>query len=294
MKVKDSALNNEDKKEYTLDDYEPCTYTNREGKTVEVTIPTGKQLSLLTNEIAGYDKGKGHYMFTDLPQGEYAVMFKSKKFGEYLWKATDCNMGGDDTRDSDGEPYYMELTGSQLEKTIIPNIHMPTILEMEQQMKEDAKQDGRNPGVEASYHYHSPYHDSGFYPGRPIDFQKTNENGTVNLNGAEFKMATSDSYEVKFTYNKENGKYEVMRSVEKELLKLKTCYIQYLGPALKVGILLYILEDRPEAVEDEEIIAYYSSLEDGGIITYRVVKNNVAAGSFRTKGDDKEYIKICS
>lgn len=56
-------------------------------------------------------------------------------------------------------------------------------------------------------------------------------------------------------------------------------------PALKVGSLIYIKEGNPEDVEDKDIIAYYSSQEDGGIITHRVVKNNVAAGSFRTKGD---------
>lgn len=56
-------------------------------------------------------------------------------------------------------------------------------------------------------------------------------------------------------------------------------------PALKVGSLIYIQEGAPEDVEEEDIIAYYSSTEDGGIITHRVVKNNVVAGSFRTKGD---------
>lgn len=56
-------------------------------------------------------------------------------------------------------------------------------------------------------------------------------------------------------------------------------------PALKVGSLIYIKEGNPEDVGEEDIIAYYSSKEDGGIITHRVVKNNVAAGSFRTKGD---------
>lgn len=56
-------------------------------------------------------------------------------------------------------------------------------------------------------------------------------------------------------------------------------------PALKVGSLIYVKEGKPEDVKDKDIIAYYGSGEDSGIITHRVVRNNVTAGSFRTKGD---------
>lgn len=56
-------------------------------------------------------------------------------------------------------------------------------------------------------------------------------------------------------------------------------------PALKVGSLIYIQEGPPEEAKEDDIIVFYSSLEDGGIITHRVVKNNVVAGTFRTKGD---------
>lgn len=59
-------------------------------------------------------------------------------------------------------------------------------------------------------------------------------------------------------------------------------------PAVPVGSLLYVREVPPEDVEDEDIIAFYSSLEDGGIITHRVVKNNVVSGTFHTKGDANE------
>lgn len=56
-------------------------------------------------------------------------------------------------------------------------------------------------------------------------------------------------------------------------------------PAIKVGSLIYVHAGVPEDVEEEDIIAFYSSIEDGGIITHRVVKNNVVSGMFRTKGD---------
>lgn len=56
-------------------------------------------------------------------------------------------------------------------------------------------------------------------------------------------------------------------------------------PALKVGSLIYIHEDLPEDVKEDDIIAFYSSSEEGSIITHRVVKNNVVSGNFRTKGD---------
>ena len=61
-------------------------------------------------------------------------------------------------------------------------------------------------------------------------------------------------------------------------------------PAIPVGSLLYVRSGDPEQVEDEDIIAFYGSLEDSGIITHRVVKNNVVSGTFFTKGDanDKE------
>ena len=44
----------------------------------------------------------------------------------------------------------------------------------------------------------------------------------------------------------------------------------------------------PKEVKEEEIIAFYSSLEDSGIITHRVTENNVVSGIFRTKGDANE------
>ena len=59
-------------------------------------------------------------------------------------------------------------------------------------------------------------------------------------------------------------------------------------PELPVGSLIYVKEDIPEKVQPDTVIAFYGSLEDSGIITHRVVKNNVVSGTFRTKGDANE------
>lgn len=59
-------------------------------------------------------------------------------------------------------------------------------------------------------------------------------------------------------------------------------------PAVPVGSLLYVSAEAQEDVEEDEIIAFYSALEDGSVITHRVVKNNVVSGTFITKGDANE------
>ncbi len=56
-------------------------------------------------------------------------------------------------------------------------------------------------------------------------------------------------------------------------------------PELPVGSLIYVCGGAPEDAEPDDVIAFYGSLEDSGIITHRVVKNNVVSGTFRTKGD---------
>lgn len=56
-------------------------------------------------------------------------------------------------------------------------------------------------------------------------------------------------------------------------------------PTIKVGSLLYVREENVEEIKEEDIIAFYSSVEEGSIITHRVVKNNIVSGAFRTKGD---------
>lgn len=59
-------------------------------------------------------------------------------------------------------------------------------------------------------------------------------------------------------------------------------------PKMPVGSLIYVQEGTPEEVEAEDIIAFYSSLEDSGIITHRVVENKIVTGTFTTKGDANE------
>ncbi len=59
-------------------------------------------------------------------------------------------------------------------------------------------------------------------------------------------------------------------------------------PTIPVGSLLYVQGGQPEEVDREDIIAFYSSAEGGGIITPRVMENNVVMGVFHTKGDANE------
>lgn len=59
-------------------------------------------------------------------------------------------------------------------------------------------------------------------------------------------------------------------------------------PKLPVGSLIYVQEEVFEEVEAEDIIAFYGSPEDSGIITHRVVENNIVSGVFKTKGDANE------
>lgn len=61
-------------------------------------------------------------------------------------------------------------------------------------------------------------------------------------------------------------------------------------PVMPVGSLIYVYEEPPEEIEEQDIIAFYASLEESGIITHRVVTNNIVSGVFVTKGDanDKE------
>lgn len=55
-------------------------------------------------------------------------------------------------------------------------------------------------------------------------------------------------------------------------------------PKVPVGSLIYVREGKPEEMEEKDIIAFHG-MPDGGIITHRVVTNNVVSGTFTTKGD---------
>lgn len=56
-------------------------------------------------------------------------------------------------------------------------------------------------------------------------------------------------------------------------------------PELPVGSLIFVKGGAAEDAAEGDIIAFYGSLENEGIITHRVVKNNVVSGTIRTKGD---------
>ena len=56
-------------------------------------------------------------------------------------------------------------------------------------------------------------------------------------------------------------------------------------PAIPTGSLVYVKNTAPSGIEKGDVIAFYGSLENGSIITHRVVSNNSVSGEFVTKGD---------
>lgn len=56
-------------------------------------------------------------------------------------------------------------------------------------------------------------------------------------------------------------------------------------PAVPVGSLLYVQKAQPEDIQENDVIAYYGSLDSTAVITHRVVENQVLMGEFITKGD---------
>ena len=58
-------------------------------------------------------------------------------------------------------------------------------------------------------------------------------------------------------------------------------------PAVKVGSLIYVKNEKPEDIVKGDIIAFYG-MPEGGIITHRIVENNIVSGTFITKGDANE------
>lgn len=61
-----------------------------------------------------------------------------------------------------------------------------------------------------------------------------------------------------------------------------------MAPAIPTGSLVYVEEVDAADVETDDVIVFYSGSESGGIITHRVVKNQVVSGQFITKGDANE------
>ena len=70
--------------------------------------------------------------------------------------------------------------------------------------------------------------------------------------------------------------------------KVYTVITGSMEPAIPSGSLVLVLEKAPETIETDEVIAYYSSIDTGSIITHRVVTNKTVSGEFITKGDANE------
>lgn len=98
--------------------YVPYCYP---GTTASVVIQTGQQVSVQTGLVTDYQEGR--YLFTDLPEGTFAVQFKSGDFDITSLKASPVNVGAD-TLDSDGVPTYSD-DGTHLLNTQIFGIDMP-------------------------------------------------------------------------------------------------------------------------------------------------------------------------
>ena len=56
-------------------------------------------------------------------------------------------------------------------------------------------------------------------------------------------------------------------------------------PGIPVGSAIYVQAVEPEAVEEGDVIAFYSGTS---VIAHRVVRNQTVEGEFTTKGDANE------
>ncbi len=59
-------------------------------------------------------------------------------------------------------------------------------------------------------------------------------------------------------------------------------------PTIPTGSVVYVKEIEASDLQKDDVIAYYSSDENGAIITHRIVQNRVVSGEFITKGDANE------
>lgn len=59
-------------------------------------------------------------------------------------------------------------------------------------------------------------------------------------------------------------------------------------PEIPTGSLVYTKEIPPEEVEEDDVIAFYGSVDQRAIITHRVVSNQIVSGEIITKGDANE------
>lgn len=59
-------------------------------------------------------------------------------------------------------------------------------------------------------------------------------------------------------------------------------------PAIMTGSLVYVERGEPEDAQVDDVIAFYSSMDTGAIITHRVIDNDIVTGEIYTKGDANE------
>lgn len=125
-------------------DYEPVYYP---GTTTPIVIETGQSISVLSSSAADattYEEGR--YRFTELPFGTFAVKFSDGSHSIRPYIASPTHRGGvDDSRDSDGEPTYVDINKSAIDHTCITGIVLLHAEEM------------------SVSHYEADFYDSGFY-----------------------------------------------------------------------------------------------------------------------------------
>ena len=132
-----------------------------------VYVKTGQQISVMAeSRVATQSYDPGRYKFTDLPAGTYAVLFKSttgdgkSNFDISTFVASPCNVGDDDTVDSDASPHFSSTDSNVLNYTWIEGIVMKEAKDLVYGMDE------------------SKYHDSGFCY-RSYELPETGGTGTT-------------------------------------------------------------------------------------------------------------------
>lgn len=138
-----------------------------------LSVMTGKAKDLATGAETWHEPG--HYKFTNLPDGIFAVRFDNggtAKIADYT--ASPVNAGSDETIDSDGSPAY-NPNSHMLVQTVIKGIFLPAAEQMTGTL------------------FESKYHDSGFYETIGYSFTKIIGTDTSKpLKGAEFVVYKSN------------------------------------------------------------------------------------------------------
>lgn len=153
-------------------DYFPYCYP---GTSTQVSVQTGKQISVLKSDSVALDYKQGCYKFIGLPEGTFAVKFTNgdtQQISGFI--SSPQNRGSDDTIDSDGIAIYSE-DRSSLNYTWINNIIMKPVKDLIYGTDE------------------SKFHDSGFYE-RGYELPKSGGAGTEIYTVGGFLMFTSAAF----------------------------------------------------------------------------------------------------